>query len=64
LQSELTEKTSIHEVTRLKEEVEILRHELQRAEIELEDRVWFAPPVLQTWLQLTYEMEAQTVCEI
>ena len=43
---------------RLKEEVEILRGELQRAEGELEDRVcWSPPPDLQHWLQLTYELE-------
>ena len=45
------------EVSRLKEEVEVLRHELQRAEVELEDKCWVAPPVLQHWLQLTYEIE-------
>lgn len=50
-----------NEVLRLKEEVEVLRNELQRAENELEDRAWFAPKMLQTWLQLTYELEAQTV---
>ena len=32
--------------------------ELQRAEVELEDRCWVVPPVLQHWLQLTYEMES------
>ena len=43
---------------RLKEEVDILRGELQRAEGELEDRVcWSPPPDLQHWLQLTYELE-------
>lgn len=47
------------EVSKLKEEVEVLRNELQRAEIELEDRCWIAPPVLQQWLQLTYELESQ-----
>ena len=46
------------EVSRLKEEVEVLRHELQRAEVELEDKCWVAPPVLQHWLQLTYEIES------
>lgn len=46
------------EVSRLKEEVEVLRNELQRAEVELEDKCWVAPPVLQHWLQLTYEIEA------
>jgi stromal interaction molecule 1 len=46
------------EVSRLKEELEMLRHELQRAEVELEDKCWVAPPVLQHWLQLTYEIES------
>ena len=46
------------EFSRLKEEVELLRHELQRAEVELEDKCWVAPPVLQHWLQLTYEIES------
>eukprot|EP00090_Calanus_glacialis_P031458 TRINITY_DN5194_c0_g1_i1.p1 TRINITY_DN5194_c0_g1~~TRINITY_DN5194_c0_g1_i1.p1 ORF type:complete len:668 (-),score=266.49 TRINITY_DN5194_c0_g1_i1:374-2377(-) len=47
------------EVGRLREEVEILRGELHRAEVELEDRCWMAPTVLQHWLQLTYEIESQ-----
>jgi len=47
------------EVGRLREEVEILRGELHRAEVELEDRCWMAPTVLQHWLQLTYELESQ-----
>jgi len=46
------------EVGRLREEVEILRGELHRAEVELEDRCWMAPTVLQHWLQLTYELES------
>lgn len=46
------------EVSRLKEEVEVLRHELQRAEFEIEDKCWVSPPVLQHWLQLTYEIES------
>ena len=46
------------EVSRLREEVEVLRSELQRAEVELEDKCWMASPVLQHWLQLTYEMES------
>ncbi len=40
-------------------QLEVLRIELQRAEIELEDRCWIAPPVLQHWLQITYELETQ-----
>jgi len=46
------------EVGRLRDEVEILRGELHRAEVELEDRCWMAPTVLQHWLQLTYELES------
>ena len=46
------------EVSRLREEVEVLRNELQRAEVELEDKCWMASPVLQHWLQLTYEIES------
>lgn len=46
------------ELHRLREEVKILRSELQRAEGELEDRLcWSPPPELQHWLQLTYELE-------
>ena len=48
------------EVSRLKEELELLRSELHRAEVELEDKCWVAPPVLQHWLQLTYELESAT----
>ena len=48
------------EVSRLKEELELLRNELNRAEVELEDKCWMASPVLQHWLQLTYELESQT----
>ena len=35
------------EMGRLREEVEILRGELHRAEVELEDKCWVAPTVLQ-----------------
>lgn len=35
----------------------MLRTELQIAEGELKDRCWSAPPGLQQWLQLTYEIE-------
>ncbi len=48
------------EISRLKEELEVLRGELHQAELELEDKCWLAPPVLQHWLQLTYEMESLT----
>jgi stromal interaction molecule 1 len=62
-QGDVSDVTSTMEVSRLKEEVEVLRNELHRAEIELEDRCWVAPTVLQHWLQLTYELELQTVGE-
>lgn len=51
--------SNTEEVAILKEEVEILREELQRAEVELEDKCWVAPTVLQHWLQLTHELESQ-----
>ena len=51
------------EVSRLKEEVEVLRNELHRAEVELEELCWLATTVLQHWLQLTYELESQTVSD-
>jgi len=53
------EQRETEEVAILKEEVEILREELQRAEVELEDKCWVAPTVLQHWLQLTHELESQ-----
>lgn len=37
--------------------MQLLRTELQIAEGELKDRCWSAPPGLQQWLQLTYEVE-------
>ena len=40
------------ELDRVKQEVEALRNELRRAEMELEDKCWMAPPVLQHWLQV------------
>lgn len=48
------------ELDRVKQEVEALRNELDRAQFELEDKCWMAPPVLQHWLQLTYELECLT----
>ena len=47
------------EVASLKDEVEMLQEELQATQVELEDRVWMAPTVLQHWLQLTHELESQ-----
>merc|ERR1719464_1241193 len=35
--------------------------ELQRAEVELEDKCWMAPTMLQHWLQLTYELESGVI---
>lgn len=55
--------TSDLEVDKLREEVEVLRNELHRAEVELEDRCWVAPTVLQHWLQLTYELESRVYNE-
>ena len=40
------------ELDRVKQEVDALRTELHRAEMELEDKCWMAPPVLQHWLQV------------
>jgi len=57
------EESETEEVGRLREEVEVLRRELSRAEEELEDRCWMAPTLLQHWLQLTYELESITYNE-
>ncbi|XP_059613817.1 stromal interaction molecule homolog isoform X2 [Phlebotomus argentipes] len=53
----LTSSSSDLEVQALKQEIEMLRTELSRAEIELVDHCWSPPQGLQTWLQLTYELE-------
>ncbi|RZB94454.1 stromal interaction molecule -like [Asbolus verrucosus] len=45
------------EISQLKAEIEMLRTELQIAEGELKDRCWSPPPGLQSWLQLTHEVE-------
>jgi len=42
------------EVERLREEVEILRNELMKAEVELEDKCWVAPTILQVTTFLRY----------
>ena len=45
----------------LKEQIDVLRAELVRAEGELDDRVCWSPPhELQHWLQLTYEVELRS----
>lgn len=48
------------EVQALKQEIEILRNELSRAEGELVDQCYSPPPGLQIWLQLTYELESRS----
>ena len=58
-QQQQLDSTDVMEVSRLREQDEVLRIELQQAEIKLEDRCWIAPPVLQHWLQITYELETQ-----
>lgn len=40
--------------------LQVLRSELQRAEVELQDKCWVPPPALQHWLQLTYELELKS----
>ena len=51
------------EVSRLREEIDILRNELLQAEIRLEDKSWTAPMSLQHWLTQTYELELQVYNE-
>jgi len=48
------------EVQQLKQEIEMLRSELSRAEGELVDQCFSPPPQLQIWLQLTSELESRT----
>jgi len=55
----VTKEEGGEEIGRLREEVEILRGELMKAEVEIEDKCWMAPTMLQHWLQLTYELESQ-----
>ncbi|XP_036319067.1 uncharacterized protein LOC118733669 isoform X2 [Rhagoletis pomonella] len=55
----LTSSSSDLEVQKLKKEIEMLRTELSRAEIELVDNCWTPPPQLQSWLQYTYELESK-----
>ena len=47
------------ELQSLKQEIELLRNELSRAEVELIDHHWTPPQGLQHWLQLTYELETR-----
>lgn len=55
--SEIHNSNCCLEMTQLKDEIEVLRNALQRAEGELVDRYWSPPPGLQLWLQLTHEIE-------
>ncbi|XP_058127162.1 stromal interaction molecule homolog [Anopheles ziemanni] len=53
----LTSSSSDLELQQLKQEIEVLRSELNRAEVEIHDHCWTPPQGLQSWLQLTYELE-------
>lgn len=53
----LSSSNSDLELQQLKQEIEMLRSELSRAEIEINDHCWTPPQGLQSWLQLTYELE-------
>lgn len=55
----LSSSNSDLELQQLKQEIEMLRAELSRAEIELVDHCWTPPAPLQSWLQLTYELESK-----
>ncbi|KAJ6637742.1 Stromal interaction molecule like [Pseudolycoriella hygida] len=55
----LSSSSSDLELQQLKQEIEMLRAELSRAEVELVDHCWTPPPALQSWLQLTYELESK-----
>lgn len=55
----LSSSNSDLELQQLKQEIEMLRAELSRAEVELVDHCWTPPPALQSWLQLTYELESK-----
>lgn len=55
----LTSSSSDLELQQLKQEIEMLRTELSRAEVELVDHCWSPPPQLQNWLQYTYELESK-----
>ncbi|XP_053681965.1 stromal interaction molecule homolog [Sabethes cyaneus] len=53
----LTSSNSDLELQQLKQEIEMLRSELSRAEVEINDHCWTPPQGLQSWLQLTFELE-------
>nr|XP_049461751.1 stromal interaction molecule homolog isoform X4 [Anopheles coluzzii] len=53
----LSSSSSDLELQQLKQEIEVLRSELNRAEVEIHDHCWTPPQGLQSWLQLTYELE-------
>lgn len=53
----LSSSNSDLEVQQLKQEIEMLRSELSRAEVEINDHCWTPPQGLQNWLQLTFELE-------
>ncbi|XP_035910751.1 stromal interaction molecule homolog isoform X1 [Anopheles stephensi] len=53
----LSSSSSELELQQLKQEIEVLRSELNRAEVEIHDHCWTPPQGLQSWLQLTYELE-------
>lgn len=55
----LSSSNSDLELQQLKQEIEMLRAELSRAEVELVDHCWTPPPALQSWMQLTYELESK-----
>lgn len=55
--SEIKSSCSDLELAKLRAENEMLRNELERAEVELKDRCCLPPPGLQQWLQLTHELE-------
>lgn len=56
-QPTLSSSNSDLELQQLKQEIEMLRSELSRAEVEINDHCWTPPPGLQNWLQLTFELE-------
>lgn len=56
----LTQSVSDHEIQKMKREIEVLRSQLSRAELELGDHAWTPPAALLHWLQLTYELESKS----